>query len=115
MIGIKTAHFDYANGGYKSRWNNYIISVRGTYHLTVLKDKNNQFDPYAGIMLGVRIYRYKDTYYDSFSSNPYSYKNLYFVQGAFIGAKYNFKSSIGVFAEAGYDISLVRLGLNVNF
>jgi hypothetical protein len=115
MIGIKTAHFDYANGGYKSRWNNYIIGVRGTYHLTVLKDKNNQFDPYAGIMLGVRIYRYKDTYYDSFGSNPYSYKNLYFVQGAFIGAKYNFKSSFGVFAEAGYDISLVRLGLNVNF
>jgi hypothetical protein len=115
MVGVKTAHFNYATGGYKSKWNNYIIGVRGTYHLTILKDKNNSFDPYAGIMLGIRIYRYKDTYYDSFGNNPYSYRNLYFVQGAFIGAKYNFTNNFGVFAEAGYDISLARVGLNINF
>jgi hypothetical protein len=114
MVGIKTAHYNYPNGGYKSTWNNYIVGIRGTYHLTILKDKNNQFDPYAGIMLGVRIYKYKDTYYNN-RNNPYNYKSLYFIQGAFIGAKYNFKKSFGVFAEAGYDISLVRFGLNVNF
>ncbi|MEO6668262.1 MAG: hypothetical protein ABIN36_02230 [Ferruginibacter sp.] len=114
IIGLKSAHYNYAHND-KATWTNYIIGARATYHLTVLKDWNNKFDPYAGILVGVRITRYKDSYYSSLGYNPYSYNSAYFEKGVFIGAKYNFSKRVGVFAEAGYDISMIRGGLNVNF
>ncbi|MEO8772324.1 MAG: hypothetical protein ABI402_19655 [Ferruginibacter sp.] len=114
IVGLKSAHYNYAHN-YKATWTNYIIGARATYHLTVLKNKNNKFDPYAGILVGVRITKYKDSYYSSIGYNPYNYNSVYFEKGIFIGAKYNFSKMIGVFAEVGYDISLVRGGLNVNF
>jgi len=113
MIAYKTAYYKY--DGYKASWNNYVIGIRGTYHLTMLKDKNNKFDPYAGIVLGIRIDRYHDSYYDTYGSDPYNYNSAYPVVGAFIGAKYNFTPHFGAFAELGYDISFFRIGLNGNF
>ncbi|MBS1744400.1 MAG: hypothetical protein JST81_15335 [Bacteroidetes bacterium] len=115
IVGIKTASYKYSNSKYKATWNNYIIGARATYHLTILKDKNNKFDPYAGILIGVRIYKYKDSYYSSYGYNPYNYNSAYLEKGVFIGAKYNFSKFIGAFVEAGYDISFFRCGLNVNF
>jgi hypothetical protein len=95
-------------GGTKASWNDFIIGVRGTYHLTLLKDMNNQFDTYAGVMFGFRVENFKDNYYQQSSSsvNP--------AAGIFVGAKYNFAEHFGVFAELGYDISVARIGINVN-
>ncbi len=115
IVGWKSSHYKYGNGDYRATWTSYIFAARATYHLTVLKDKNNKFDPYAGVTLGVRMYRYKDTYYDRYGGNPYNYGSMYGVYGAFIGAKYNFAEHFGAFAELGYDISFARLGLCVNF
>lgn len=115
LLAFKTAHYNYSSGGYKATWTNYIVGVRGTYHLTILKDKNNKFDPYAGVLLGVRIFRYNDTYYNTWAYNPYSYGGAYFTKGVFVGAKYNFSKNFGAFAEFGYDISNARIGLNFNF
>lgn len=108
VFAIKTTTYKYG-GGEKATWSNYIIGVRGTYHLTLLKNKNNKFDPYGGVMAGLRIFRYKDTYYDD------SYGTVYPIVGLFVGAKYNFSRHIGAFAELGYDISLFRFGINLNF
>ena len=115
LLAFKTAHYNYSYGGYKATWSNYIVGVRGTYHLTLLKDKNNKFDPYAGVLLGVRIFRYNDTYYNTWTYNPYNYGGAYFTKGVFVGAKYNFSKNFGAFAEVGYDISNARIGLNLNF
>ncbi len=115
IFSYKSAHYKYSFGNYKSKWTNYVIGVRATYHLTILKDKNNKFDPYAGIATGLRIYRYKDTYYNYLGYNPYNYGSVYPFAGIFVGAKYNFAKSMGAFAEFGRDISYIRLGLNFNF
>ncbi len=122
IVGLKTSTYTYpaSYGDYKATWTNYIIAARGTYHLTILKDKNNKFDPYAGIVLGVRINKYTDTYNDYYYStyNRYYYTNrasASAVKGVFIGAKYNFAKFFGAFAELGYDISIIRVGLNFNF
>ena len=122
IVGYKAEHYTYPDyyGDYTASWSHIIIAARGTYHLTILKDKNNKFDPYAGIVLGVRINNYNDTYNDYYY-NTYHY--YYYtrdhsadaVKGVFIGAKYNFAKYVGVFAELGYDISIVRVGLNFNF
>lgn len=114
LLAFKSAHYNYGNG-YKATWTNVVFGVRGTYHLTLLKDKNNKFDPYAGVTLGIRIYKYKDTYYDHLGYNPYNYNSAYPVAGAFVGAKYNLSKHFGAFTELGYDISFFRIGLNANF
>ena len=113
VIGFKSAWYKYS-GGERATWTNYFIGARGTYHLTILKDKNNKFDPYAGVTAGFRIYDYNDSYYGG-RANPYGYNSVYPVFGFFVGAKYNFSKNFGAFAELGYDISFFRIGLNANF
>ena len=113
VIALNSATYRYSTGNYKAYWRNYIIGVRGTYHLTLLADKNNKFDPYAGVTVGLRIYDYKDTYYTSRSI--YNYNSVYPIIGAFVGAKYHFSKAFGAFVEAGYDISFVRGGICINF
>lgn len=120
IIGYKSAKYDYPYaGGYSAKWTNIVVGVRGTYHLTILAEKNNKFDPYAGVVIGLRFNSYKDTY-DDYYYNTYGYHygtygNTSIVSGAFIGAKYNFAEAIGAFAELGYDISYAKIGINFNF
>lgn len=121
ILGYRTATYRYSYGGYTAKWTNILVAVRGTYHLTVLKDKNNRFDPYVGLMAGFRINTYTDTYYDWYYSyygyrySNYNFNRMNVISGLFIGAKYNFARSIGVFGEIGYDISIAKFGLNINF
>jgi hypothetical protein len=120
VIGYKSSHYDYTYAyvhnspvKYKKTYTNFIIGVRGTYHLTILKDKNNKFDPYAGVTIGVRIFTHNNN--DPYDTYVYNYNSVYPVAGAFIGAKYNLTPRFGFFGEAGYDISLLRIGFNINF
>ena len=108
IIGIKNRYYKYYNGD-KYTDNSVIIGVRGTYHLTLLADKNNKFDPYGGVLLGARIRTRNDHYYDDKRNNVYP------TTGLFVGAKYNFVENFGAFAELGYDISFFKIGLNLNF
>ncbi len=101
-------------GKYDANWTDLVIGIRGTYHLTILKDKNNKFDPYAGVLAGVRSHSYKNTYYD-YDNTRYDRSRAYPATGVFVGAKYNFAKFFGAFAEVGYDISIIRVGLNFNF
>ncbi len=113
IIAMKNTYYKYADGSKRS-WSNYIIAARGTYHLTILKEKNNKFDPYAGIMIGVRFYHYSNNHYND--SYYYLNNRVYSVKGVFLGAKYNFAKYVGCFAEIGYDqVSIAKVGLNVNF
>lgn len=113
MAGVKMATYDYSGGRYKASWADYIVAFRATYHLTILKDKNNKFDPYAGITIGGRFSEYRDDFNAGYAPAVYR-TGVHPVLGAFIGAKYNFSNKVGVFTELGYDISLVRFGLCFN-
>lgn len=86
--------------------------VRGTYHYDLLQ--NGKVDTYAGVSLGARIENYKDTYDSEFLGGPYnnSYGGARVEGGIFIGGRYYFTDTIGAFAEAGYDMSYLKLGLS---
>jgi hypothetical protein len=109
--GIIVGQFSHYDGPYgiNATYANYVIGARGTWHLSILKDKNNKFDPYGGVLIGLRFFNYSETYdhYSSTSVNP--------AFGLFVGAKYNFAEHVGAFAELGVDVSLLRFGLNFNF
>lgn len=113
MLGYKYAYLN-NYGDYEASWTDVVIGARGTYHLTILKDKNNHFDPYAGVLLGMRIQTYRNTYYDYYDDH-YDSGGVFPATGVFVGAKYNFTKAFGAFAEVGYDVSVLRIGINFNF
>jgi hypothetical protein len=116
LVGYTSARYKYSSGGYKATWTNVVVAVRATWHLTILADKNNKFDPYGGAMAGVRVFGYNDSYYEDLGlTNPYSYNSVYPTYGLFVGAKYNFSPNFGAWSELGYDIAFLKLGLNFNF
>jgi hypothetical protein len=97
------------NNGDKATWSSFEVAVRADYHLTILKDRNNKFDPYAGIAIGGRFNHFHE------DNNDYTNNSSSVIVAPFIGAKYNFKPHFGVFAEVSTDISILRGGVAFNF
>jgi hypothetical protein len=93
------------------------IVVRGVYHFAT----SSKFDPYVGIGLGYFDFSSKYTNNDPNASTAYavtapSLGGVAF--SGFLGARYYFSSSIGVWAELGYTGyagNLLNLGLNFKF
>lgn len=95
--------------GYNYSWHNFIVAARSAWHHNWGVDK---LDTYAGVSAGVRFNIYND---DGDPINNPNYKTVYPHFGGFVGAAYYFKPALGVFAEVGYDINFVTIGLNLNF
>jgi hypothetical protein len=83
----------------------FIIAVRGNYHFIF----HEKFDPYAGIALGVDIQGSKwhgngdDPNIDYAETTPYG--------GAYAGARYYFSDKVAVYAEVGWLISVLNVGV----
>lgn len=108
-LGYASAKYQYSNF-WSWKYTYTIIGIRGAYHFAI---KDPKIDLYAGLMLGYNIARYKDTS----TGNTFGTSNSYAAGGgvtysAFGGARYRFTPKFGAFAELGYGISLVQLGLN---
>ncbi|GAB2558689.1 hypothetical protein [Spirosoma areae] len=105
--------YGYNSGGYK--WNYTFVYVGGrvSYHLgEALNVGSDTFDPYIGATLGFRYAGYNDTYgYDNYS-NPYN-SGLYV--GIHLGSRFMFSEKLGGFAEVGYGVSALKLGLTAKF
>ncbi len=117
VVAVKTSSYKYeaysngSNTNFKDNYTNFILGVRGTYHLTLLADKNNKFDPYGGVTMGLRFFNHNSDNSQSYDN----YNSVYPVFGVYVGAKYNFTKNFGAFADIGYDITAIRLGVNFNF
>lgn len=96
--------------GSKAEWYHLIFAPRATYHFVF----HHAFDPYVGATLGVSYTIHDDSYYNSINATPYSQKAFKLVGGVFAGAKYNITRWLGVFVEAGLDVSRFRVGVNFN-
>ncbi|GAB3275401.1 hypothetical protein GCM10027347_48740 [Larkinella harenae] len=108
------ARYGYSSGGYK--WNHTFLffTARGTYHFgELLNVSDSKFDPYAGVSLGVRTSSYRDNY--GYSGDYYSpYGNSVFL-GMHVGSRYMFSEKFGGFAEIGYGVAVLRVGLTAKF
>jgi len=99
------------NGLYDYSLHLWYVGVRGSYHLgKILNVSNPKFDPYAGVSLGY----YSASY--NYAGNPFpgAYGSMVFV-GAHVGARYMFSDNIGGFAEAGYGVSALQVGVSFKF
>lgn len=113
LIGYKSYSYkwDMLGDDYKATWNNIYIAARGAYHYNFTD--NPKVDTYAGVSLAARIMKYSDNYTDSSISDYNSDTSL--DAGIFLGGRYLFTDKLGAFAELGYDMSYLKLGLTSKF
>ncbi|MCC6384574.1 MAG: hypothetical protein LC117_02815 [Bacteroidia bacterium] len=104
----------YSSYTYSQKWNYTIIGIRSAFHYTALE--NDQFDLYGGILLSYNMLSYK--YEDNDPYSNYNINNNYGSAAgltAFAGGRYFFTSNIGLFAEAGYGVSYLTIGVSFKF
>ncbi len=88
--------------GYK--YSHIVIGARGIVHYPLIP----KIDTYAGVMLGYNIASAR--FYGD-GTDPGSSAAGGFAFGGIVGARYQFNSKWGVYAEAGYSISYLSFGL----
>ena len=102
----------YIYGGNKDDYSlttDVIIAARGNYHF-IFHDK---LDTYAGIWFGVDVVstKYKGPYADPNEN----YASTGPTGGAYVGARWLFSDNFGVYAELGYLISVLNVGVTFKF
>lgn len=111
LIGYKRYHYNFPNTDDKATWTDLVLMGRGTYHYNFTT--NPQLDTYGGISLGFRANFYKNEV--SPDRDRYDGDGLHLAYGLFAGARYYLTERFGGFAEVGYDISYLKLGLTYQF
>ena len=92
----------------------FVIGARGSYHFNeLLNVQNEKLDVYGGASLYYRGYKLK------YSENELS--DYYDASGGTVGvalhaaARYMFKNNLGAYAELGYGVSPLQLGVTLKF
>lgn len=103
-IGYVASKEDFAFLNYSWKYTYMIVGVRGAYHLDLV----DGIDTYGGILLGYNIASVK--YEGSMTGIPEP-KVGGIAYAGFVGGRYHFSEKIGAFAELGYGITFLNLGL----
>jgi hypothetical protein len=107
-----TTTFPFGGGDFKSSYTYTIVGVRGSYHFATSK----VLDPYAGVMLGYNIASVSVEYPASWNLPkipPIAASGVAY--SVHLGARYMFTDNIGAFAELGYGIAYINVGLALKF
>jgi hypothetical protein len=100
----------YNHGTYRDVYSNAIFAARGVFHFGFFDTGN--FDLYAGVNAGIGFYKYS---WEGYIYTDYTETYSYFVDDAFIGARWMKNDNFGFFAEAGYGISFLKAGITLKF
>lgn len=99
--------------GYKYRYTFLPIAARGSYHFGKHFLEIDKLDLYGGAALGYYISSYSaDTPYGGVYDDTYGSKVLF---GVFGGGKYYFKPNMAAFAEVGYNVTPLKVGIAFKF
>ena len=117
-FGYATNKYEWPNATGKNKYGfNYsyiIIGARGALHYQLL----DKLDTYGGVFMGFNIIRH-DTYGkwdDTFITQPTAPATGNALGWSiFVGARYYFHENIAAFAEFGYGISILQLGISLKF
>lgn len=115
-VGYSGANQELTTFGGTWKWNySYIvIGARASWHFDFLD--TDKFDPYAGVMLGYNIASVsveKPAGYTGPDIAAASAGGV--VIGGHLGMRYHFNEKLGAFAELGYGIAVLQLGITAKF
>ena len=103
-IGIGAYGGWYHNSEGDWSYNHYVIGARGAFHYQFV----DKLDTYAGTMLGYNIASVSGDGVGSATGSVFDFS-------LFVGARYFFKPNLGVYAEAGYGVSNLGVGVALKF
>ena len=93
-----------------------VIGVRGSYHFNeILNVSNEKLDVYGGASLSRRGYTLKYEWNDGDHTQTEKATASDVVFGIHAAARYMFSNNIGGYAEVGYGISPLQLGVTFKF
>jgi len=107
-IGNTGYKYKHLGGNYK--WNYTIVGARAAYHYNGFSNAE-KFDLYGGLMLSYNIVSYSESGGPGLSNNYGSGLGL----TGFLGGRYLFTDNIGAFAELGYGVSVLNVGVSFKF
>ena len=93
-----------SNGDNSFNVGDFIIGPRGLFHYQFLE----KLDTYAGVLLGYDVVSFNNS-----ANTNISGSGIY--TAYFIGGRYYIANNFGVFAELGYGISPLQIGLTYKF
>lgn len=102
--------YKYSTTGYSQSWNYTVVGFRSAYHYNGFENAPN-LDVYGGAMLSYNVVSYKTTGSVT-GSNAYG-SGLGF--SFYLGGRWFFSETFGAFAELGYGVSTLNLGLAYKF
>lgn len=93
-----------------------IVGVRGSYHFNeLLNVSGDKLDVYGGVSLSRRGYTLKYEWNDGDHTQTEKLKANDVVFGIHAAARYMFSQNVGGFAEVGYGISPLQVGVSFKF
>ena len=104
-IGYTASSIDFGVSKYRTSY--AILGARGAFHYQFMP----KLDTYAGIMLGYRVassWSGSEVAGTAQSASQFDYST-------YAGARYFFTENIGAFAEAGYGVAYLNLGVTCKF
>lgn len=112
-LGTQTSRYnDYWGSYYSQRWRYTIIGARGAYHYNGFSNIP-ELDLYAGAMLSYNILSYS---YTDANGNRYKARGANWNSGlgltGFLGGRWFFKDNLAAYAEVGYGISALSIGVS---
>lgn len=114
-VGYKSFSYETSAGSIEStsKWNYTIIGLRSAYNYQGLQ--NDRVDLYGGVMFSYNILNY--SYDDNSGLNTGSRGNFNNSAGLtiYVGGRYYFVENVATFAELGYGVSYLNLGLAFRF
>lgn len=111
IVGYSSSSYDYGyygNSDWKWTYTYIFIGARGEYHFVDVDVKD--LDLYGGLTIGYNIVNVSEP---SGFSGSYTVGDSYLLYGFHAGARYMFSPKIGAFAELGYGIGYLTVGVNV--
>jgi hypothetical protein len=101
----------YGNFNYGYKYSYLIFGARGVFHYQFV----NKLDTYAGVMLGYNVVNGKYFGDDLGGYTPAAAAASSFTYSTFVGARYYFSDKFAAFAELGYGIAAIELGVALKF
>jgi len=106
IVGYSSSKYSYfTDEDYKYTY--ILIGARGNYHFAT----SEKFDPYVGATLGYNIVSVTAPS----GGGDYTAKGSALLFGAQLGANYYFSPNLGAFAELGYGIGILTIGISAKF
>jgi hypothetical protein len=100
-------HYVYSTYDYGYKYTNIVIGARGNFHYPLV----DKLDTYLGVLLGYNIVTSSE--FGTIGVYDYSPNSGRVAIAGYVGARYYFSDSFSAFAELGYGISYLTLGIGI--